>query len=777
MSQNIFDKWRKCWVRYLLGSNWKPDTKDGQQIIASLNFIADAGESGGMHADPSHVGYMSPLLALRSRAIRWRTLGSKTFGCDEELHSMLCELERIGVEYYNLETSDENWWAVEIGEPLRLLDILFLLYEQLPTREKTIAKWTDVILHFQNAYQTASNGQIETGANLMWKCHIQLLTGILRQDRLLIDWANKQLPTILEYASVKKIPGMGKIYEDGFYPDGSFIQHYFFAYTGGYGKHLLSIYAGLVYAFSGEECLSLSEEKQAFFYHMIRDAYVPLLVDGHFMDLARGRETSRSYLEDDVCARIVLRALCYLRQIAPNEEKRYLTAFLKQQFMTPGVRDSLLVDKSPFAEYYVQPSLAEVLAEIEADSTQPLIVQPAHYNFGAMCKAVHRTPKWSVGIGMYNKTIACYEALNGESIGLWHFSDGVTWLYTADAAQYSNHYYATVDRQRLPGTTVDRSPSRAAEPYYAWYMPESKNVYDFAGGCTLSEYGTACLQYRGQGNEKERDLEVKKSWFFLGEEIVCLGSGITSTTGHPIETIIDNRRLLADSGNMLTVDNAESVVCKELMGTNNVFCLKTVHLTGNNGKDSGIGYYFPNETKVQLLIEHRIGSWNQMKIDDNPQFRYENNFATLWLAHGKFPMDASYSYVILPAKSAKYTQQYANTPAIEILANTSSVHAVHHKNTHITAVHFLNDEKNTAAGITCNTQSCVMIQTNDNVKIISVSDPTQNDCSIELIFDFNVKDISYSDSGIQVLSLSPLHIKVDTTDANGKSKSIFVSLS
>lgn len=161
-----------------------------------------------------------------------------------------------------------------------------------------------------------------------------------------------------------------------------------------------------------------------------------------------------------------------------------------------------------------------------------------------MSKVVNRHGEWYAAVSMYSKRISCYEYLNGESVKFWHMSDGVTYLYTNNCDQYNGNFYGIVDMQRLPEATVDRSPDRQNEPYYNWFLKESKNVYEFAGGTSFNDYGIAGMQYKGQGKGKERDLEVKKSWFFIGEEIVCVGSDITSTTGDPIETTILNHRIL-----------------------------------------------------------------------------------------------------------------------------------------------------------------------------------------------------------------------------------------
>lgn len=103
--------------------------------------------------------------------------------------------------------------------------------------------------------------------------------------------------------------------------------------------------------------------------------------------------------------------------------------------------------------------------------------------------------------------------------------------------------------------------------------------------------------------------DIKKSWFFIGEEFVCVGSDITSATGDPIETTILNHRLLQNVDvtsatgdqpiettilNHRLLQNVECFVsfdnkkisCKELKDD-----VKCLILTGNNWNKSGISIF------------------------------------------------------------------------------------------------------------------------------------------------------------------------------------------
>lgn len=760
-----FDRWRKAYEAYLTGELFSPDTPDGQRIVASVERIAEDSSK----APKISVPFCSPTIHLRALAAAFRTPGSKYYGKEDTLNEIKDYFKKVE-EIYNLQTPPDNWWAVEVGNPLRILDTLILVYDYIeekciPTdRNAIIAHWTDIILHFQNAYSLTSRGGTETGANMMWKCHIHILLGILRKDQTLIDWAKEQMPGMLSYAHKITHPQAGSFYDDGFYPDGSFIQHYFFAYTGGYGKHFLSILSGLLYAFRDTDLNIVDKTSMEFLCDMIQKAYAPLIVDGRFMDIARGREPSRYFCQDEACGRLVMRSLCYLSEAVPRERKAEISSLLKLWLSRAENRDRICVDEDAYAEYYVYPSLAEVLDRLDREETAAAPLQRGHYNFGPMCKTVHRHGRWSAAISMYSKTTACYEYLNGESVKFWHMGDGVTYLYTEDSDQYNDDFYATVDMQRLPGTTVDRSPSRAQDPYYTWFQPESKNVYAFAGGASLGSYGIAGMQYRGQGRGKERSLEVKKSWFFLGEEIVCLGSGITSSTGDPVETTVLNHRLLKGGSNLMTLDG-HSFAVKELAEGKKV--KETLHLSGNKGPGSDIGVVFPKGGKIHTLYEYRSGTWNHMEII--PDFVQENEFATIWMSHGTNPQNEEYAYILLPGVSAEETACYAEKPQAEILECSAAVHGVWNRTTNLYGFNFWEEAPGKCAGIEVSTQASVILHKEKEAIQLAVSDPTKSDQKIKVKLNCNVSQVIKKEEGIEILSMAPLEILVDTAGWDGQS--------
>lgn len=759
---NQFTRWRKKWETLLLGTQWNPDGAYEKTAIASIETIAAQDIRNPIKEDDSictdNISWV--FFYLHSLAVAYRTPGTKQYNDPAIKLEILGQLEELQRTTYNKNSAPEikeNWWAVEIGIPLRVLNIFVLLYDDLPTG--MLEEYTETMLHFKDEYMVSSRGMPETGANLLWKCQILLLIGILREDMQWIDWANEQIPTMLHDTKMGQRPGIGKIADDGFYPDGSFVQHYMFAYTGGYGKNFIGMLAYLLYAFDGEDCLRLTQENRNYIWDIIHRCYEPLIYNGRFMDIARGRELSRFYQQDNITGRHVIRYLAYLSQVMPQPQKDKTVAMLKEWLRQNDTGKMLLVDESPYAEHYLLPSMAQVLRAIEQSPTAPRGQLLAHYNFGPMCKTVHHGNGFAVAIGMYSKTIACYERLNTESTKLWHISDGFTYLYTsADPDQFNGDFYATADMQRLPGTTVDRSPTRYSDPYYSWYTPDARNVYAFAGGAAFARQGIAGLQYRGQGNGQERSLEVKKSWFFLGDEVVCLGSGITSPSGNPIETTVEQKRLLPGGTNAIVLDGKAA--------TDGKHSAQWLHMAGNNGTGSDVGYFFPAATSVNLLREHRTGTWNTVKT--NPNNQKGNDFATVWIGHGSCPQNADYAYVILPGASPEQTTAYADAPEISILENSQNAHAVQHSNG-LLGVNFWNTTEYECAGIRSNTQASVLVSADE----IAICDPTQTDATLEIQFNF-AADVLAHQPEVEVLCTAPLAVRVNTTGKDGGSVTLAV---
>jgi hyaluronate lyase len=154
--------------------------------------------------------------------------------------------------------------------------------------------------------------------------------------------------------------------------------------------------------------------------------------------------------------------------------------------------------------------------------------------YAGMDQAVHLRPGFGFGVSMSSHRIGTYESTNGENLKGWYTGVGMTYLYNNDPLQFTD-YWPTVNKYRLPGTTIDTMP-REDEEGAGYLSPKT-----WAGGTELlGQYATAGMDLKGYGST----LKAKKSWFMFDDEVVALGTGITSTDNRTIETTEQSRQQL-----------------------------------------------------------------------------------------------------------------------------------------------------------------------------------------------------------------------------------------
>lgn len=161
----------------------------------------------------------------------------------------------------------------------------------------------------------------------------------------------------------------------------------------------------------------------------------------------------------------------------------------------------------------------------------------------------------------------------------------------------------------------------------------------------------------------------KKSWFFIGEEFVCVGSDVTSATGDPIETAILNHRLLQNVECFLSFDN-KKIACKVQKDNDVKSEVKCLYLTGNTGHKSDMGIIILKGDDVNVLHDHRKGTWNN--VVTIPNHVCENDFLTILLN----PKNADYCCVLFLGFDSNETACYFSNPYVELLECSSTVHSV-----------------------------------------------------------------------------------------------------
>jgi chondroitin AC lyase len=143
----------------------------------------------------------------------------------------------------------------------------------------------------------------------------------------------------------------------------------------------------------------------------------------------------------------------------------------------------------------------------------------------------------------------------------------------------------------------------------------------------------------------------------------------------------------------------------------------------------GVAYIFPSNTKVGVKNNKTIGNWrsisHQAFATEEP---VEKSVFTLWIDHGTKPVDAQYSYIVVPNIKPDAIAGYKEKASVNILSNTSSMQAVKQVALNLTEVVFYQPGKiEISKDVTVSVdQPCILIAKMYGRLIdrLSVADPT-----------------------------------------------------
>ena len=451
-----------------------------------------------------------------------------------------------------------NWWHWQIGVPMRLLDAALLVGPHLD--EERRGALLAAVDHFVPERVVASYSGTSTGANRVDLCTVLLLRAMLAGDQGGAATAVAALAPVFGYVREG----------DGFYRDGSFLQHTTVPYQGTYGAALLEGLARLLAVLRGTPW-RISAEQRRFVWDVVERSFAPVVHDGFCMDIVAGRAIGRRSFGDHQRGRRIAAAILLLAESAPAELAARWRAMVKGWALRDTVVPMLRAAEREDLAFHAR------LAAVLRDDGIPAGAEPYGHRLLAMsARAVHRRPGWCAALSMASHRVAHYEHGNGENRRGWHTGAGMLyWWAEGHGDQYSDGFWATVDPYRLPGTTVSaKRLADGAGGEWGENCPPARWV----GGATNGEYAAVGQHRYGLAST----LEAFTSWFFLDDAVVCLGAGISCADGVPVATIVDNRRTDA----ALTVGETGS----------------WAHLAGHGG------YVLLDDARLRIRRERRTGN-------------------------------------------------------------------------------------------------------------------------------------------------------------------------
>ncbi|NUP51606.1 MAG: polysaccharide lyase 8 family protein [Catenulispora sp.] len=675
---------------------------------------------------------------LRQLALAYATPGSSLSADATLLADVKSAFDWFLANKYGANTAMYgNWWDFQIGIPLAVNDICVALYDQLSSAQ--IATAMSAIAKYAPDPSRVGSGPA-TGANLTWTCSIATVRGALSQDASVIDTAMSAVANVFPYSTSS----------DGFYPDGGFIQHVYFAYNGAYGVSLLQYLTYLLVAVQGTPWAATSDQVQRV-YTWTQANYRPWIYNGAFMDMVRGRALSRFYETDHRIGRLTSATLLQLARIFPasqalavrSQVKGWITADTYQNFFT---YDSVPLEQVRTSSIALgRAVLADTAIPTGTESTTSVVAT-------SMARVVHRRPAFAFAIAMDSTHIKPYESANSENLEGWYTGEGAAYLYLASQpGHWTNEYWPTANKYRIPGVTLDTKTLALGA--------NRGSTNTWAGGAVLDGNVAA-----GMGlSFAVQTLTGRKSWFCIEDAVICLGAGIASTDGNTIESIIENRNIGPNGQSNIHVDG--TVVAATPSSTPIVVQPQWIYV------DNLGGYVFQGG-HVTLVREDRTGKWTDMDhrgvYEDNTA--YTRRFVTMWVDHGVNPTAGGYRYIQLPAATSAQTAAFAASNDVTVAANTPQVQAVSRSASGVAMANVWQAGAPKAAGIQVDKTASVVTHRTGGTVSVAVSDPTQLlTGAVVVTVDGSVSTATSVDPGITVLATTPnLRLSVDVTGAAGK---------
>ncbi|WP_210354068.1 polysaccharide lyase family 8 super-sandwich domain-containing protein [Sphingobacterium tabacisoli] len=512
------------------------------------------------------------------------------------------------------------------------------------------------------------NHKYNFGANKAQIAKGWIVMGAVLEDVNMLELGVREV-----YSPIQQTVGEGIQY------DMSYDMHYGYLYNGSYGVDFMQSVVETAMYTKGT-AYALKGQKLELFRHFVIESIFGLM-RGSYMDwnvLGRGISRFGATKKD---FRVVLDRLV---QIDPQARDIYGT-----------IRERLYGDLP--ASYGVQSS---------------------HRHYWTTDYTVHKRAGYTFSIHAVSDRNFAQEIGNQENLQGYWGAQGTTNLQLKGGEYYN--IFPLWDWARLPGTTLpdtvpilkDKAPGSG----------DRRGTDSFSGGVSDSLYGVTAYVVND-------DLETsyKKSWFMFDEEIVCLGTGISSTGDVAVNTNLNQCLLGAEGIFLKEKANSRAVALKSNILKGRFFGLW----------HDDVGYYFPTLPSIELSINRREGDWSAIRSAQQVEKKEVKDVFQLSIPHGMRPENATYAYILYPGiGQPEAMQKMGKDNRVNIVCNTNSLQAVYHKKLKIHQIAFYSSDavyEDEKIRIKTDTPVLLMLKKTSNKGYeLYVSDPTQKHGHIEL---------------------------------------------
>lgn len=625
-----------------------------------------------------------------------------------------------------------NWWQWELGIPKHLNDIMVLLYDDIPYEKRM--KYLKASQYFQPfaeysgvspsaSYSTSPDKRVSTGGNRIDTSIISFLRGVLMEDKVQVIDGAKAVADVGEYVTTR----------DGFYKDGSFIQHGNVAYNGTYASVLFDGLGSVLWLATGTQ-FEVKDERIDNVYESILNGYKYLFINGGVNDSVSGRATSRDNSSDISRGKDLLTSLSLLSIGAGKEYQDEIKSLIKTVALENNSYNT--IDK-------ISNKIAKAIIRdiINDDSIKTLKVEGTKV-YGAMDRAVSINEKGGKFVlSMHSSRIANYETMNNENVKGWYIGDGMTYVYGTDSETFTE-YWPTVDRYHLPGVTNslrergDKSGERRGQTTSKAWVGGSCNGKETFVGMDMISWNKA--------------TEMRKSYFMTDDGAILIAASNINSKDGEVHTTIDNR-IIKDGKIILNG--------REIKEDTIIENPQNISLNFNeNYKGENIGYKIVYAPQLNLKKETRTGSWKN--IGGTSTEEITKDYFTAYINHGKNPKRSGFAYIILPMYTQEEVDNY-DVSRFEIVKLDKEAHIIKDKKSGVTGINFWKDSPTKELGIKAYSTLSVLLKENDEFLELWVSDPTQL---------ANYKSVLEVDGKYEVIESSTENIQATTSEEKIKIK-------
>ena len=613
---------------YTMTYNTKDDTKT-KIVKDRVKALVSTGKGNYEQMNKNGLPFESKMTAsadmtniyskINSVAIGYASEGEELYKKPEILQDLINALDFMNNNYYNRREekifgTNDNWWDWEIGTPEFLIEILFCISED--TSQNIIDKFLEPI----NRYVPLPSLTMSNRINIAYS---SIFSAVLQKDFKRIAISVELLREC--FNTVEKL--------DGFYDDGSFIQHNYIAYLGAYGVEMMTALTRISYSLD-ESVFRLSDDMKATQYNWIINSYLPAIYKGGFLDLVRGRGIYRD-IRGDQSGKMITNAMCLMTEYLDDKDNlNYLKSILKNFYEL----------NKRYLMYSATPSALIKLEEFENDPNV-LVKEIEDFSkiFSRTDKAISQVNNVAIGISMSSSRSGKYESINGENRKGWYTGDGMTYIYL-NVNDYGSNFWKNINYYRLPGTTI----TKAIREEKTLSGTNTLTKFDFVGGAYSGLNMVAGMQFGSENENIEFNstLVGNKAYFSFEENLICLGNSINSDDDFDVETIIENRNLTGK------------------------FYFGQEEIKENAGNVNSKYIYIENYGAIYLLENEKV-KFNKAS----------SNFLEIYFNHGKKFKNEKYAYMIFPNLNKNNLKE--KNKDFEIISNTDVVSAVKNKKQNI----------------------------------------------------------------------------------------------